>query len=107
MNWMMRSVGAAGKLRLKRALLFQVIEIFEEEQPAGLLDVVELGGTARLFPQDVVDIPESLFEHAKPPRRIRPARFSPVAYETHLRPAGRRSAFRTRLANLTGPPWFG
>ena len=58
MNWMMRSVGAAGKLRLKRALLFQVIEIFEEEQPAGLLDVVELGGTARLFPQDVVDIPE-------------------------------------------------
>ena len=35
------------------------------------------------------------------------ARCSAVAYEAILRLAGRRSAFRTRLANVTGPPWFG
>jgi hypothetical protein len=61
-----RRVRATGKLRLDCAFTFQVVEIFEEEQPTGLLNVVELGCAARLLPKNVVDIPECLFEHATP-----------------------------------------
>jgi hypothetical protein len=58
-----RSASTARELGLKRALLLQVVEIFKEKQPAGLLDIIELGRAARFFPQNVVDILEGLFEH--------------------------------------------
>ena len=45
-------------------VLFQAVEIFQEEEPGGLLGVVEFGGAAGLFPENVVDVFEGLFEHA-------------------------------------------
>ena len=47
-------------------LLLQIIEIFEEEQPRGLLGVVELGGASGLLAEDIVDVSKSLFEHESP-----------------------------------------
>ncbi len=46
-------------------VLLQAVEVFQEEEPGGLLGVVELGGAAGLFPEDVVDVFEGLFEHEK------------------------------------------
>ena len=37
-------------------VLLQPVEVFQEEQPGGLLGVVELGGAAGFFPEDVVDV---------------------------------------------------
>jgi hypothetical protein len=45
-------------------VLFEAVEILQEQQPGSLLGVVEFGGAAGLFPEDVVDILEGLFEHA-------------------------------------------
>ena len=44
-------------------VLLQAVEVFQEEEPGGLLGVVELGGAAGLFPEDVVDVFEGLFKH--------------------------------------------
>ena len=49
---------------LRRLVLLQPVEVLQEQQPGGLLGVVELGGAAGLFPEDVVDVLEGLFEHA-------------------------------------------
>ena len=46
--------------------LREVIAVFEEQEPGSLLGVVELGGAAGLFPEDVVDVLEGLFEHREP-----------------------------------------
>jgi hypothetical protein len=40
-----------------------VVDVFQEQQPRGLLGVVQLGGAASLLAKDVVDIAEGLFEH--------------------------------------------
>ena len=45
------------------AVLLQPVEVLQEEQPGRLLGVVELGGAAGLFPEDVVDVLEGLFKH--------------------------------------------
>ena len=45
------------------ALHFQVIQIFEKQNPRGLFRVIQLGGATRLFPENIIDIFESLFEH--------------------------------------------
>ena len=45
------------------SVLFKVFEIFQEEQPGGLLGVVEFGGASGFFAEDVVDVFEGLFEH--------------------------------------------
>jgi hypothetical protein len=45
------------------AVLFKPVEILEEQQPGGLLGVIELGGAARFFAQCVVDVAEGLFKH--------------------------------------------
>ena len=45
-------------------VLLQRVEVFQEEEPGGLLGVVELRGAARLFPENVVDILEGLFKHS-------------------------------------------
>lgn len=35
------------------------------------------------------------------------AKYLAVAFRAILHPAGRCSAFRTQLSNMTGPHWFG
>ena len=56
-------IGLALKLRLEGALLLQIVEIFEKENPGSLFGVVEFRRAAGLFPEHVVDVLEGLFEH--------------------------------------------
>ncbi len=42
--------------------MLQGVEVFQEEQPGGLLGVVELTGEPSILPKDVVDVFEGLFE---------------------------------------------
>ena len=44
-------------------IAFEGVEVFQEEQPRGLLGVVEFAGATGVLPEDVVDIFEGLFEH--------------------------------------------
>lgn len=44
-------------------VVFEVVEVFEKEQPGRLLGVVELRRAASLFPENVVEIFESLFKY--------------------------------------------
>jgi len=44
-------------------VLLQPVQIFQEEEPRGLLGIVQLARTARFFPEDVVDVFEGLLEH--------------------------------------------
>ena len=44
------------------AVLFQAVEVFEEEEPGGLLGVVQLRGAAGFLPEDVVYVAEGLVE---------------------------------------------
>ncbi|HEY6990067.1 MAG TPA: hypothetical protein VH369_16855 [Bryobacteraceae bacterium] len=37
-------------------VLLEAVQVFQEEEPGGLFGVVELGGAAGLFPEDVVDV---------------------------------------------------
>ena len=43
--------------------MFEGVEVFQEEEPGGLLGVIEFAGAAGVFPEDVVDVFEGLFEH--------------------------------------------
>ena len=45
------------------ALIFEGVEMLEEEEPGGLLGVVELGGATGFLAQDVVDVFENLLKH--------------------------------------------
>ncbi len=45
------------------AVLLQAVEVFQEKEPGGLLGVIQFGGAAGLFPENVVDVFEGLFEH--------------------------------------------
>ena len=45
------------------AVLLKSIKVFQEQQPGGLLRVVQLHGATGLFPENVVDVFEGLFEH--------------------------------------------
>ena len=49
--------------RFHRLVLLQAVQVLQEEQPGGLLRVVQLTGTPRFFPESVIDIFECLFEH--------------------------------------------
>ena len=44
-------------------VLFQPVEIFQEQQPGGLFGVIEFGGATGFFAENVVNIFEGLFEH--------------------------------------------
>jgi len=44
-------------------VLLERVEIFEEEEPGGLLGVVQLRGAASLFAEDVVDVFEGLLKY--------------------------------------------
>ncbi len=46
-------------------VVFEGVEVFQEEQPGGLLSVVEFAGATGVFPEDVVDVFEGLFEHER------------------------------------------
>ena len=48
----------------RRSVFLKPIEVFEEQQPGGLLGVVELGAAASFFAEAVVDGAESLLERA-------------------------------------------
>jgi hypothetical protein len=48
---------------LHRFLLFHLIEVFEEEEPRGLLGVIQFSRATGLFPENVVYISEGLFKH--------------------------------------------
>jgi len=56
----------ARKLRLVRPILLQPVEVFQEQQPRGLLGVVQLGGAAGLLAKDIVDVLERLLEQGCP-----------------------------------------
>jgi fumarate hydratase, class I len=58
---------------LRGLVLLQAVEVFQEQQPGGLLGVVQFGGAAGLFPEDVVDVLEGLFKHGKNSKDNTPA----------------------------------
>jgi hypothetical protein len=39
------------------------IEVFQEQEPGALLGVIQFAGASGVFPEDVVDVFEGLFEH--------------------------------------------
>ena len=47
-------------------LLVQIIQIFQEQYPGGLLDVIEFGRATVLLTEGIVDVPEDLFKHDAP-----------------------------------------
>jgi hypothetical protein len=51
---------------LHRLVLLEGVEVFEEEEPRGLLGVVQLARGARVLVQDVVDVLERLLEQGCP-----------------------------------------
>jgi len=57
------SVFLAFQRGLGALVLLKVVEVFQEQKPGRLLGVIELSGAAGLFPKDVVDVFEGLFEH--------------------------------------------
>lgn len=59
------AVRPALELGLDRAVLLQGVEVFQEQQPGGLLGVVQLAGAARVLVQDVVDVLEHLLESGR------------------------------------------
>ena len=109
-------VGLADQLRLDRALVLEIVEVFEEQHPGRLLDVIELGVAAGLLEHDVVEIFERLLEHAAP-EMSHPnspdgrARSSGAALESRLRAfCGARRPYRTlamvtSVPVVTRPPW--
>jgi hypothetical protein len=61
-----RLIFLARQLSLLLVGTLQVVKIFEEEHPGGLFGVVQFRGAPSLFPQDVIDVFEGLFEHSSP-----------------------------------------
>ena len=49
--------------RLSSLVLFQPVEVFQEQELGSLLGVVKFCGASRLFSENVVDVFEGLFEH--------------------------------------------
>lgn len=49
--------------RRRIAFRLQSIQVFQEQQPGSLLSVIQLAGTPRVFPEDVIDVLECLFKH--------------------------------------------
>jgi hypothetical protein len=56
-------VGFPVELRFDGFVLLECVEVLQEEEPRGLFGVIKLGRAAGLFPENVVDIAESLFKH--------------------------------------------
>jgi hypothetical protein len=47
---------------LNALVLLKTVEVFQEQEPGGLLNVVEFGCAACLFPRDVVDVLKCLLK---------------------------------------------
>ena len=58
-----RLVCAALQLGLILLRGFEIVEVFQEQEPAGLLGVIELGREAFVVAHGPVDVVESVFEH--------------------------------------------
>ena len=56
-------VALTDKFRLHGPLVLKIIEVFEEQHPGGLLGIVQLRRATGLFPENVIYVFESLFEH--------------------------------------------
>ena len=56
-------IASARQFGLDRAVFFQIVQIFQKEQPGGLLGIIHLGAATRLAAQDVSDGIEGLLEH--------------------------------------------
>jgi hypothetical protein len=50
-------------------VVLQGVEVFQEQEPGGLLGVIQFAGATGVFPEHVVDIFEGLFEHWSRNRR--------------------------------------
>jgi hypothetical protein len=55
--WLVEDVGVllAGEGGLGGLVVFEGVEVLQEEQPGGLLGVIEFAGAAGVLPEDVVD----------------------------------------------------
>ena len=62
-----RGVLRIGKFSAELASTLEVIEVFEEEDPGGLLDVIELARATSILVEDVIDILEGVLEHSGQP----------------------------------------
>jgi hypothetical protein len=51
-------------------VLLLPVQILQEEELRGLLGVIQLGGAAGLFPEDVVNVLEGLFKHVRESFRL-------------------------------------
>jgi hypothetical protein len=51
------------QLGIHRFVLRQPVQVFQEQEPRGLLRVVQLGSAASFLSKNVVDIFEGLFKH--------------------------------------------
>ena len=58
-----RVVGFPHQFGFQCAFVLQVVEVFQEQHPRGLFDVIKLGAATGLLPEDIIEIPEGLFEH--------------------------------------------
>ena len=56
-------VGFALEFGFFFALGFEVVQVLEEQDPRGLLHVIQFVAASTLFPEDVVDIVKSLLKH--------------------------------------------
>ncbi len=59
-------VRLADQLRRHRPFLLQVVQVLEKQHPRRLLGVVQLGRTARFFPENIIDIFKGLLKHLNP-----------------------------------------
>ena len=58
------AVALALQLGLVRLVLLQRVEIFQEQEPGGLLGIVQLGRAAGFLPEHIVDVSKGLVKHA-------------------------------------------
>ena len=67
------------------AVLLQSIEVFQEQEPGGLLGVIQFGGATGFFPEDIVDVLEGLLEHGWHSSWLcRRGEWMPCRHPTHL-----------------------
>ena len=48
------------------AVHFQRVEVFQEQQPGGLLGVIEFAGASGILPEHIVNVFECLLKHGHP-----------------------------------------
>ncbi len=70
-------------------VLLQPVQVFQEEEPRGLLGVVQFGGTAGLFPEDVIDVLEGLFKLVRGGPRLFWTTCGPRRKVAHMAPGFR------------------